>query len=200
MIAFVKGILESKSMTTCSIDVNGIGYEISMPASDISRLPNSGDPVVVHTWHVQREDSQQLFGFLQPSDRWLFKILLGVAKVGPKLALAVLSGLTQAQLEDIVMRQDAAMLSKIPGVGLKTAERLVLELKDKLEISQDTARAARPADRDAFAEALEALLTLGYSAAQARNALQKVAGQDLPAVQAGQDRVAEFVKKALKTL
>ncbi|MBN1596608.1 Holliday junction branch migration protein RuvA [candidate division FCPU426 bacterium] len=201
MIAFLKGIVENKNENTCLLDVNGVGYEVSMPTPDIQRLPGAGQPATIYTWHVQREDGQQLYGFLQASDRRLFKTLLGVANVGPKSALAVLSGMTQAQLEEAVAKQDIAAFSGIPGIGRKTAERLLLELKDKLEkVHAAPLLAAKMAERDALGEALEALLTLGYSSLQARAALQKVVDQELPPAAEDQDRVAEFVRRALKVL
>jgi len=200
MIAFLKGILDSKFENSCIIDVNGIGYEVNMPTSDLERLPAVGEPVTIYTWHIQREDGQQLYGFLHPSDRKLFKLLLGVANVGPKSALAVLSGLTQSQLEQAVSQQDTAMLARVPGIGRKTAERLLLELKDKLEKVSTSPISIKGSERESLGDALEALVTLGYPSTQARAALQKVIDQDLPPLQAGRDRVAEFVRRALQHL
>jgi Holliday junction DNA helicase RuvA len=200
MIAFLKGILEAKQQSACILDVNGVGYEINMPASDLDRLPTAGEPITIYTWHVQREDGQQLYGFLKLSDRKLFKLLLGVANVGPKSALAVLSGLTQTQLEQAVAQQDIDVMARIPGIGRKTAGRLLLELKDKLEKTIVAAKPYPSDQRDALGEALEALQTLGYTGTQARAALQKVIDQDLPPKIEGQDRVAEFVRRALKHL
>lgn len=200
MIAFVKGILESVTDRGCLVDVNGVGYEVQMPLSQLGRLPAPGEPVTLHTWHLQREDGVQLFGFLAPSDRSLFKLLLGVTAVGPKSALAVLSALTLAQLEDVVSRQDAAALSRIPGIGRKTSERLLLELKDKLKTAAQSPPPLPAAEQETLAEALEALASLGYSRAQARQALQKVAAEALPAGQSTEARLAEWVRRALRFL
>lgn len=200
MIAFLKGILDSKTENTCLVDVNGVGYEVYMPASDMERLPPLGEPVTIHTWHVQREDAQQLYGFNNASDRKLFKLLLGVASVGPKSALAVLSGLKQEEIEQAVRQQDANRFAKIPGIGRKTAERLLLELKDKMKSVGTDLPKVPGAEGEAMGEALEALLTLGYSSTQARAALQKVVDQDLLPLKSDQDRVAEIVRRALKRL
>jgi Holliday junction DNA helicase RuvA len=157
--------------------------------------------VVIHTWYVVREDSAQLFGFLQSEDRALFKILLSISGIGPKSALAVLSGLTQSELEEAVAQQDVDRLQRLPGIGRKTAERLLLELKDKIKISVLLPRqAGAGGGREDYGEAMEALSSLGYTQFQARTALQKVLDQDLPAREPGKDRVAELVKRALKHL
>ncbi len=200
MIAFLKGILESKQDSGCLVDVNGVGYEVSMPNSDVERLPTPGEAVTVHTCLLHRDDGDQLFGFLKASDRRLFKLLLSVAKVGPKSALAVLSGLSQDQLETVVAQQDVAALALIPGIGRKTAERLLLELKDKLKTVVTVSAVLRGPDQESFAETLEALAALGYSRSQARLAMQKVVDEALPAQKTGQDRVAEIVRQALRYL
>lgn len=200
MIAFLKGILEAKQDHGCLIDVNGVGYEVSMPGSDLERLPAPGEALTVHTCQLHRDDGDQLFGFLAASDRRLFKLLLSVASVGPKSALAVLSALSQEQLETVVTQQDVTALSRVPGIGRKTAERLLLELKDKLKTEVSVSGALRGPDQESFAETLEALAALGYSRSQARLALQKVVEEALPAQRTGQDRVAEIVRQALRYL
>jgi holliday junction DNA helicase RuvA len=195
MIAFLSGIVHSKTETACFVDVQGVGYEVTLPVSEWERLPAVGEPVMLYTFYQGREDGVQLFGFLSRESRQLFKLLLGVNGVGPKSALAVLSGLPKAALEQAVLRQDLAAFSRLPGIGRKTAERLLLELKDKLK-----APAAGPgpeaAGHEDFALALEALQSLGYSALQARTALQKAAEET--GGNAGQDRVAALIRAALK--
>lgn len=198
MIASLKGLLESKTESACVVDVQGVGYEVWLPTSAMDLLPPLGEPITLHTWYLGREDGVQLYGFLKASDRALFRLLLGVSGVGPKSALAVLSGLSQAQLETVVARQDAEALSRLPGIGRKTAERLLLELKSKLKTPAGGLPPVEK-DREEYGEALEALLALGYSALQARLALQKIQGQDLPEGQPGL-RVAEIVRRALKHL
>ncbi len=200
MIAFVKGVLAQRQDQTSIVDVNGVGYEVHMPASDLNRLPPLGEAVTLFTWHMKREDSEMLYGFLDEEDRFLFKILIGVSGVGPKAALAVLSGLSKAQLERAVAEQDVLMLSKLPGIGKKTAERLLLELKDKFKMDKGGPVGLKQEVREDFGEAMEALAALGYALSQARVAMQKVVDQELPSIRPGQDRVAEMVRLALKHL
>jgi Holliday junction DNA helicase RuvA len=198
MIASLKGILEAKQDGSCVVDVNGVGYEVYMPGSELDRLPGAGQAVTLYTWEVAREDGTQLYGFLSPEGRRLFKLLLGISGVGPKSALAVLSGLSQSDLALAVARRDVDALVRLPGIGRKTAERLLLELKDKFKLP--AAEALPPAEVGGdLAEALEALLALGYPASQARTALQKV--QDAAAGPTpGTDRAAELVRLALRQL
>lgn len=200
MIAFLNGIVHSKHEGACILDVNGVGYEVMLPASDWERLAPVGEPATLFTWYQNREDAVQLFGFLQWESRQLFKLLLSVSGIGPKSALAVLSGLTKPDLEQAVARKDIQAFSRLPGIGRKTAERLILELKDKLKVPPETGPTsmARIGQED-LGLALEALLALGYSAHQARNALQKVAEQNI-AIPPGDERVAFFVRQALKLL
>lgn len=200
MIAFLKGLLEAKDENVCLVDVNGVGYEVHMPVTDLDRLPAPGQPVVIHTWHVTREDAEQLFGFLDTGDRALFKILLGISGIGPKSALAVLSGISSSELEAAVAARDVDRLQRLPGIGRKTAERLLLELKDKMQVTPVFTDRTQPGERGEFAEAMEALGSLGYSQLQSRQALQKVADQEPPARAAGRDRVAELVRLALRHL
>jgi Holliday junction DNA helicase RuvA len=197
MIAFLNGLIHSKSDSSCFVDVQGVGYEVVLPASEWDRLPPLGQPVTLYTWYLGREDGVQLFGFLSWESRQLFKLLLGVNGVGPKAALAVLSGLSKPDLEQAVARQDVQAFSRLPGIGRKTAERLLLELKDKLKISDLIPSSDTGGLHTDQAQALEGLLALGYSVQQARTALQKVAEQDI-AAPAGSDRVAHLIRQALK--
>jgi Holliday junction DNA helicase RuvA len=198
MIAFLKGLVSAKLDGACLVDVNGVGYEVNMPGSDLAQLPRVGEAVTLYTWYHGREDGVSLFGFMTPERRALFKLLLGVAGVGPKLALAVLSGFAPAELASAVSNQDIGALTHVPGIGRKTAERLLLELKDKLP-AVAVGRNQLPArEREDFAEALEALLALGYSSAQARTALQKVADEMTSST--GNARVVEWVRRALQRI
>ncbi len=196
MIAFLTGVIHSKSEATCFLDVQGVGYEVTLPASEWDRLPAVGETLTLYTWYLGREDGVQLFGFLSWETRQLFKLLLGVNGVGPKAALAVLSGLTKPALEQAVVHQDVAALSRLPGIGRKTAERLLLELKDKLKTPSVGPSSDSVGQHEETAQALEGLLALGYSALQARAALQKAL--DDPGVEPGPDRVAQLIRRALK--
>jgi len=195
MIAFLSGTVHSKNETACFVDVQGVGYEVTLPLSEWERLPGVGEPVFLYTFYLGREDGVLLFGFLSWETRQLFKLLLGVNGVGPKAALAVLSGLPKAQLERAVTHQDVAAFSKLPGIGRKTAERLILELKDKLK-APVIGPGPQVGGNEDLALALEALQALGYSALQARAALQKV--MEEPGAGAGPDRVAALIRQALK--
>jgi holliday junction DNA helicase RuvA len=198
MIAFLKGTLEAKQDGVCLVDVNGVGYEVNMPASELDRLPPVGEPVTLFTWYLGREDGVQLFGFLTAESRRLFKLLLGISGIGPKSALAILSGLSRDDLARVVAQQDVQTLCRLPGIGRKTAERLLLELKDKLKITLvEPAAGAAPSGE--LGEALEALLALGYPVSQARAALQK-ATEQAAAPPGGADRAAEWVRLALRHL
>ena len=199
MIAFLEGIVAAKQAGLCLVDVNGVGYEVSLPAADSERLPAEGEAVTLHTVYLVREDTVSLFGFLSQESRRLFKVLLGVNGVGPRAALAVLSGLSREALEDIVAAQDAGRLAKLPGIGKKTAERLILELRDKLKVDVRNIAGAPAATGEEYAEALEALQTLGYPAVRARTALQRVAGER-PAASGTRPDPAELVRAALRHL
>ena len=173
MIAQLSGVLAHKSPEHLVVDVHGVGYQVLVPLNTFYRLPEVGAPVrlLVHT-HV-REDALQLFGFLDREERDLFLLLLGVSGIGPRLALNILSGSPTQDLEVALEAGDLVRLVGIPGVGKKTAERLVLELRDKVKV----VRGARGADdgRRAVgleAEAVSALVNLGYRPAEAERAVK----------------------------
>lgn len=174
MIARISGILLHKQPDQVVVDVQGVGYEIDISFNSYCQLGNEGELVVLHTHFVVREDAQLLFGFVQLEERSLFRILIKVNGVGPKLGLAILSGMEAKVFCQCVDTQDAATLVKIPGVGKKTAERLVLELRDKLGRWQNATDGSGPAVQSATmfansaqAEAESALVALGYKPVQA---------------------------------
>src|SRR5437764_9865316 len=136
MITVLAGKLAAAVPTQAIIDVNGVGYEVMLPLSSYDRLPAAGQPVHILTHLVVREDAHLLFGFMSPAERDLFRLLVNnVSGIGPKLALAVLSGMSVGNFKSAVVNNDVASLSKISGLGKKTAERIVLELKDKLGVA-----------------------------------------------------------------
>jgi len=163
MIGRLTGILLEKHPPQVLVDAHGVGYELDVPMSTFCNLPPVGEKVSLHTHLSVREDAQQLFGFLTAKEREVFRLLIRITGVGPKLALAVLSGLSVDELAQAVTLQEAGRLTRIPGVGRKTAERLLLELKGKLAdaLSAGPGVAATPAGVQA--DALHALLALGYS-------------------------------------
>lgn len=174
MIAYVKGILASTGPGLVVVDVNGLGYQIRIPATTL--LPALGQEVKFFTYLSVREDAMQLFGFSGEDEKECFITLLDVARVGPKVALAVVSYLPPSQLQSAVALQDINQLVKVPGVGKKTAQRILLELKDKLkgltiEVKDRQPGTALPGEGSD--EAIEALLALGYSQIEAKDAVNK---------------------------
>ncbi len=174
MIAHLKGTLLRKMPASALLDVNGVGYEVFIPLTTYYELPGPGESLsfFIHT-HV-REDALKLFGFLREDDKNIFETLIGINKVGPKLALTILSGLSAQGLAQAVADQDVTRLSAIPGVGSKTAERLVLELKDKLAPLEPSSGGAPVASNGVMIDALSALVNLGYKRPAAEQALKTV--------------------------
>lgn len=173
MIARLEGLVVEKSPECVVLDVHGVGYEVRVPLSTFFELPDEGKLVRlrIHT-HV-REDAFSLFGFLSETERALFRLLLATSGVGPKLALSILSGLPVKKLAAALRAGDLATLTGIPGVGKKTAERMVLELRDKvLGLDVDT-QPERPPAPDAAAAAESALTNLGYPRPQAERAVRR---------------------------
>ena len=189
MIGRLAGTLAAKAPPQVLLDVHGVGYEVDVPMSTFYNLPALGEPVVLLTHLVVREDAQLLYGFLTAPERATFRELLKISGVGPRTALAILSGLSVVELSQAVARQDGARLVKVPGIGKKTAERLLLELKGKL--APDLAEATSAPLDDAQADILQALQALGYS--------EREAAASLKALPAGVG-VAEGIKLALKAL
>jgi len=187
MIASLRGVLAEKDVGQCVVETGGVGYRVSVSSHTARSLPEAGEAVFLHTHQVVREDALQLFGFAELEERRLFELLITVSGVGPKVALAVLSGLAPPALARALRDENIAQLVGIPGVGRKTAERLIVELRDKLELAV-TARqtSAPPAGKgvlpknETFDDAVAALIRLGYSQAQAQDALRKIAVADEP--------------------
>lgn len=174
MIAHLKGTLIKKMPASAILDVNGVGYEVFIPLTTYYELPGPGDALsfFIHT-HV-REDALKLYGFLSEADKTVFETLISINKVGPKLALTILSGLSAQGLAQAVAEQDVVRLNAIPGVGSKTAERLVLELKDKLMPLEPSHGGTPVAANGVMSDALSALINLGYKRPAAEQALKTV--------------------------
>jgi Holliday junction DNA helicase RuvA len=183
MITSVSGILISATPLTAIVETGGFGYEVHIPVTTAERLPSPGQPVRLHTLVVYREDSQTLYGFTTDEERDFFRLLVEkVTGVGPKMALSVLSKLSLATLKGAIAAGDVALLAKCPGIGKKTAERLVIELRDKLNPAElGTVPAARfgpdaggvaPAENK-IRDAVMALAALGYKAADADKAVRQ---------------------------
>lgn len=201
MISFVRGIAADMTENSVIVETGGIGYEIYMTGEGLSQL-HMGEEVKIHTYFQVREDAMQLYGFLKKDDLQMFKLLLGVNGVGPKAAMGVLSGITADELRFAVLSDDVKTLSKAPGIGKKTAQKLILELKDKLKLEdafelklaheQEKATASGDAS-DGRQEAVAALVALGYSSTDALRAVRKV-------TEVSPDDVEGLLKAALKNM
>lgn len=193
MIGFLRGMVVGKTPPQLIVDVGGVGYELESPMSTFYTLPAVGEPVRLLTHMVVREDAHVLYGFATEDERRLFRNLLRISGVGPKIALAILSGVTVEGFAASVQSQDAAALTRIPGVGRKTAERLIVEMRDRLGaltpplgMRPGASAAANNAENEAFS----ALVSLGYSASEATR-LIKAAGP-------GEYTVEELIRRALQ--
>ncbi|HEY5549340.1 MAG TPA: Holliday junction branch migration protein RuvA [Coriobacteriia bacterium] len=174
MIAFLTGRMAGRTASSALIEVGGVGLRLIMSTSSLAALPADGDEVTVHTYLHVREDELTLYGFESEDERALFEALIGVTGVGPKLALAVLSWMRPDVLRTALARDDVALLSSVPGVGKKTAQRLLIDLKDKVG-TPELGGSAGGASSRAVVEAREALLGMGFSPAEAAVALRDVA-------------------------
>lgn len=172
MIGRLHGKLLEKNPPQILIDVSGVGYEVDVPMSTFCNLPEVGGELTLHTHFVVREDAELIYGFATLAERAVFRALIKISGVGPKIALALLSGITVDQLKDAVDRGETGLLTKVPGIGKKTAERLVLELKGKLA-GTGAATAAVPTS-GARADVAAALIALGYSEREAAAATKKL--------------------------
>lgn len=200
MISYIRGELVSLESDKAIVDVGGIGYGIFMPGHAMSLLPPTGSEVKLHTYLNVKEDAMQLYGFLTKDDLDVFKLLITVNGIGPKGGLGILSVLTPDELRFAVMAKDVKAISAAPGVGKKTAEKLILELKDKLSIEdvlnhqvEENSSAAAPAGQEKQAEAVQALVALGYGNTEALRAVRKVEMDENTGVE-------EILKSALKFL
>lgn len=202
MISFIRGRAADMTETSVILEAGNIGYEIFMTGNALSRI-HIGEELKIHTYFQVREDAMQLFGFLNKDDLQVFKLLLGVNGVGPRAALGVLSGITADELRFAVLSDDVKTLSKAPGIGKKTAQKLILELKDKLSLQeafetklaheQENAGVLTTGMTDARQEAVEALTALGYSSTDALRAVRMASDAD-------SDDVEAILKAALKNM
>ena len=186
MIGRLRGEIVAKRPPHLLVDVNGVGYELEAPMSTFYDLPAVGAAVLLHTHLVIREDAHVLYGFAREAERALFRALLRVSGVGPKMALAILSGMNADEFSRCVQRDDTAALSRLPGIGKKTAERLIIEMRDRLARLDDDAlagavraRAAGAGAPSAVEDAVSALVALGYKAPEASRMVRAVAADGL---------------------
>lgn len=185
MIGRLEGVLLENKVPDVLVDVSGVGYEVLVPLSTGFRLPPVGEKVVLHTHLAVREDAHQLFGFHSREERSLFRSLIKTSGVGPKLALAILSGMEPDRFVQCIHNDDVALLVKIPGVGKKTAERLVIEMRDRLKDLggavdiPGSPQQQNPQAYSAEADAETALVALGYKPQLAAKAISRVAQPDM---------------------
>lgn len=184
MISYIRGELIAIEEEKVIVEVNGVGFGIFMPAQSMNLLPTIGEEVKLHTYMNVREDAMQLFGFLTKDDLNVFKLIIGVSGIGPKGGLSILSELSPDELRFAVMSHDVKAISASQGIGKKTAEKLIIELKDKLSIEdvlqrvedseERTSVSANRQDNQIQAEAIQALVALGYGNSEALRAVKKV--------------------------
>ena len=190
MIGSIRGWLLEKNPPQILVETNGVGYEIDVPMSTLYNLPDIGAEVFLYTHYVVREDAELLFGFSTKAERSLFRLLIRISGIGPKIALSILSGISASILAQAVSQAEPGLLTRIPGVGKKTAERIVLELKGKIDTVVGSADSQTPTS-GAKADIISALVSLGYSE---REALQAVKGL------AADVTVNDGIREALKAL
>ncbi|MFC2061963.1 Holliday junction branch migration protein RuvA [Elusimicrobiota bacterium] len=192
MYAYIKGMLRSKNSDRIVIENSGIGYEMIIGAMTYNNLPNPPEEVMLYTYHYIREDKEELYGFSSTGEKRLFEILVGVSSIGPGKAVSILSQVSPAQFIDAVKKKDLLAVSSVKGIGKKTAERMILELKDKLgEITLD--ETVGIADRTKIEDAMSGLVSLGFKENEARELIYSIK-DDLT----DSDRAQDIIKKALK--
>ena len=198
MFAYIKGTLEEKSTNYVVIDVGGIGYKIFMSNISINEIGELGNKVKVHTHYYVREDNISLYGFLTHEELKMFELLLSVSGIGAKSAISMLSNITPAGFACAIISNNVALLKKIPGIGPKTAQRIILELQDKLKSEQELAKQDDQEEikvinnNENVEEAMQALQILGYNKKEIEKAFEKIANTDVS--------VEELIKKGLSIL
>jgi len=197
MIDSLKGTLIEVNLTRIVVDVSGVGYELNIPLSTYDRLPKIGSSIFALTHLSHRDDHMTLYGFLTHEERELFRQLISVSGIGPKVALSILSGITVENFKDAVSRGDINIIKTVKGIGPKTASRLMLELKEKLDMTPAYERLSRelavPPEQQALTEAVMALISLGYSQSQAHKAIKTVLNDTEESIS-----IEEIIKRALK--
>ena len=189
MYAFIEGKVCEKAGSTLVLLAGGVGYQLNCSLATLNAAPVTGETMRCYTWLSVREDAMELFGFASKEEKQLFQLLIGVNGVGPKMALALLSTLSPADLRMAIVMEDEKAIARAPGVGKKIAQRIAMELKDKFgqsdfgggNASGVGQAAAAPVAADNFAQTIAALTSLGYSATEARDALSKIENKNAPA-------------------
>ncbi len=190
MIGRLRGTLLAKQPPALVVDVNGVGYELEAPMSTFFDLPETGREVALFTHYAVKEDTAVLYGFLREGERTLFRALQKVSGIGAKISLAVLSGVSTDEFARLIQQGDVAALTRIPGIGKKTAERMLVELRDRVNDLGPAATASGGVPKDPVAEATVALQALGYKPAEVSRLVRDAA--------ASGDRAEDIIRKALK--
>lgn len=179
MISYLKGTLAGSDALSAVVEVNGIGFQVGMSTKSLAKLPQAGKPVRIYTVLQVREDDMSLYGFASQEERETFTQLVNVSGVGPKVALAILSTFTPTELADAILNEDVTSITRIPGIGKKSASRIVLELKGSLEKGIAAAQGREPVSNEGLRGAAEALMAMGFTPQEAEVALQDApAGAD----------------------
>jgi Holliday junction DNA helicase RuvA len=194
MIAYIRGTLAEKDMTRVVVEAAGVGYELLIPLSTFDRLPREGGEVKLLAWHCVREDDEVLFGFATAQEREMFAKLTAVSGVGPKIALAILSGSSVGELSMAIASGDAKRISAIKGVGRKTAEKICVELRDKVDLFAAGALSAGKAENSVIRDAVAALRALGFNEETSSKMVAEAMSAD-PSL----DNVEAIIKKTLKS-
>lgn len=200
MYDYIRGVLAEKSQSEATVEAEGVGYRLIIPLSTCEKLPQPGAEIKLYSHHYVREDNQKLYGFFSKLEREIFRQLIAISNIGPKTAISILSGLSPQELVSCINRGDASRLRKVPGVGDKTAQRLMVELKGKLGAAVEGLDQAASLSRSARggneqSQAFEAMISLGYSEKQVQAAfgrVESVIQKDAP--------VEEWIKKALQVI
>lgn len=194
MFAFIQGTLQYAFKDYLIIEAQGVGYKVFTAHSTLCQLPLIGEKVKIHTHLHVREDAMMLYGFMTPEELQLFELLITVSGIGPKVALGVLSSIRLSEFSLLVMSGDAKGLTKAPGIGLKTAQRIILDLKDKINSQQPELELTVPAAQEnpVQSEAVSALMVLGYGTEEASKAIEAIYTTSLP--------LEQIIKKALQVL
>lgn len=190
MIASLKGLVYSKKPEGIIVDVRGIGYHVCVPICSLTNIPEPGEEIFLHTYTHVREDTLQLYGFLTEEEKKIFITLIGISGIGPKLGLAILSGISPEKFIEAVYNEDVSLLINIPGLGKKTASRLILELKGKLPASVST---AIPGKNPLADDAVSALINFGYKKSTSEMAVDK-------ALKSGANSIEDIIKSTLGNL
>lgn len=204
MVSYIKGELAGVTEEKAIIEAGGIGYGIYMPGKDLAQLPGLGEQIKIHTYLNVREDAMQLFGFLTGDELEVFRLLITVNGIGPKGGLGILSALSADELRFAVMAGDVKAITAAPGIGKKTAERLILDLKDKLKMEDLLEHQTEAADlnakgvgNDVQTEAVEALVSLGYGSAESLRAVREAVKENQDADLSAETLLKVALKKML---